>query len=306
MGRKDTNGSLTKQVQTALEAKLRIGESKYQAKKDGTAQDGIYSWSTFRTYMKHANYFTDFCKKEHKCKTLDDCRPFVDEYLATRTELSPYTQKLEAAALAKLYSCSTTDFVETATRNRDNITRSRGAKVRDAHFSESKNQDFVDFCKGTGLRRAELHVLTGDRLVFKDGKPYIHLTRGTKGGRPRFAPITGNVEKIVALMQNAGTGKVFAKVPGGADIHGYRSDYATAIYKENARDYKTCLNSPFWNPEHSNGAGKPKGGYDKNSLYWLRGSQKGKWLDKEAMMEASKALGHSRISIVGEHYIQRI
>lgn len=270
----------------------------------GIAQDGIYSWDTYRSYVKHCNYFAAWCKESHGCRTLEQCRPYVDEWLATRSDLSPYTQKLEAASLAKLYGCSTTDFAPTASRNRDDITRSRGQKKWDYHFSEENHQDFVDFCRGTGLRRAELSALTGDSLVYLEGKPFVHVTAGSKGGRERYAPIVGDVDKIVSMLVAAGAGKVFDKVPCGADVHGYRSEYATEIYTSLARDYQTCKATPFWNKEHSNGKGKPKGGFDRDSVYHMRGSHKGEWLDKEAMLAASEALGHNRISVVGEHYIR--
>ena len=304
MGHKNKE-SLTKQVQNVLEEKLAIGESKHQAKLEGNAQAGIYSWETFHAYMRHDVYFVEYCKAEHGCKTLQECRQYVDEWLESRSRLSPYTQKLEAAALAKLYGCSSKDFVATSPRHRADITRSRGEKKRDKHFSEERNKDFVDFCKGTGLRRSELECLTGDRLVYIDGKPHIDVLRGSKGGKLRTAPIVGEVDKIVSMMVKSGSGKVFDRIPNGADIHGYRSEYATAVYMAHARSYSECkADHEFWNKEHYNGKGKPRGGYDKDCVYHFQGDRKGDWLDKRAMLKASEALGHNRISIVAGHYIR--
>jgi len=55
---------------------------------------------------------------------------YVDDYLQRHIddEYSPYTQKLIACSLAKLYGCSTTDFIPTQARRRTNITRSRKCK----------------------------------------------------------------------------------------------------------------------------------------------------------------------------------
>lgn len=216
--------------------------------------------------------------------------------------MSAYTVKLEAAALAKLYSCSTTDFIKTPSRNRDLITRSRGVAKRDSHFSETKNQDFVDLCRAVGPRRHELAKMRGTDMIEKNGCYFVKIIG--KGGKYREAPIIGpNIEKVVKMFQNAGENKLFEKIPSGADIHGYRSEYATAIYRANARSLEICKKEKFYNSEHSNGKGKPKGGFDKDSVYWMRGSHSGEWLDKNAMLIASQALGHNRISIVGEHYI---
>lgn len=288
--------SLVRQVQEAYDSMLSIGRSKHYDKINGCTREYIYSWSTYKNYLKQANYFAKYCKKNHNCKTLDECRPYVDEYLRYRMdkELSPYTIKLDAAALAKLYGCSTRDFIVTPTRKRSGITRSRGKKVRDNHFAEKNHMELVEFCKSTGLRRRELELLTGEKLINKDGRYYIIVDRGAKGGRYREAPVIGNIENVVRLMQKSGKEKVFNTIPGAADIHGYRAVYATDVYKMYARD---IMDIPY--DAYNRGTGR----YYQSGVYSCRGDRKGIKLDKLAMMEASKALGHSRISVVGEHYI---
>ncbi len=301
--------SMVRQVQSRFQKMLTIGESKHTAKADGTLQDGIFSWSTYRTYQKHCCYFSRWAKSEHGCKTIESAREYAPEWIQTRIDqgLSPYTIKMEVAALAKLYHCSASDFeVRTPSRTRNDIIRSRGSKKSDGHFSEKKNQELVNFCRGTGLRRAELTCLTGDQLIdHGDGSYSIRVDKGAKGGRYREAPVIGpHAEEIAARMRAAGSGKVWGIVSGHADIHSYRSDYATAIYQAHARPLEVCQNERFWNKEHYNGKGKAKGGYDKDSVYHFRGDRAGEWLDKAAMLEASKALGHNRISVVGAHYIR--
>lgn len=287
--------SLVRQVQKVLENKLAIGESKHVDKKLHAHRDKIYSWNTFRTYMKHSNYFVTYCKENHGCKTLDQCRSYVDEWLQIRIDagLSAYTQKLEASALAKLYGCSTTDFIKTETRNRNDIVRSRGGKVRDTNFNEERHKDLVDFCRSTGLRRSELESLRGDQLLKKDDQYYIRVIG--KGGRYREAPVIGNIDLVVNKMISAGSDKVWGIVSNAADIHSYRSDYATAIYKMHARPIDQI---PY--DKINKGTGRKY----QSEVYHCRGDQKGQKMDKAAMLEASYALGHNRISVVGEHYIR--
>lgn len=294
---REKTGSLTYQVKVALDDKLAIGQSKHQDKIKGVTQGKIYSWSTYNSYMKHNNYFVKWAKETHGARTLEDCRPYVDEWLTKRMEegLSAYTQKLEASALAKMYGCSTKDFVKTEVRHRADISRSRGEKVRDRHFSEEKNKEFVDFCKSTGLRRSELQALTGDKLIFKDGKPYIAVDKGSKGGRYREAPVIGDKELVIDKMQSAGSGKVFEKIPNGADVHGYRSDYATNYYKSIARPIE---NIPY--DKVNEGSGRVY----QSEVYHCRGDLKGVKYDKVAMLEVSRALGHNRISVIAGHYIR--
>lgn len=295
MGHKNKK-SLTRQVQETFESKLRIGHSKHKDKYGGVSDKYIYSYGTLKSYMKEANYFVKYCKENHKCKTLEQCRPYISEWIDSRRHLSAYTLKLDLSALAKLYGVKATDFgIETPARVMSNITRSRGVKKRDKHFSEKRNVDLVYFCRCTGLRRSELAALRGDMLAVDDmGRLCINVTVGSKGGRPRLAPIIGDVERITKLMHAAGSGKVFPKVPSGADIHSYRADYATAIYNQYARPLNKI---PY--DKINKGTGRRY----QSEVYICRGENKGKRLDKRAMLEASHALGHNRICVVGEHYI---
>lgn len=275
---------ITKQVQDILDGKLKIGHSKYNDKKLGITADHIYSWSTYRAYLKHGCYFAKWVKSVHGCKTLESARAYIDEYLQKRIDekVSPYTQKLEAAALAKIYGCTTEDFIKTEVRHRSNITRSRGTKTRDKHFSEEKNKEFVDFCKSTGLRRSELRQLRSDQLTYDESTKTFSLVVIGKGGRIRECPVLS--DEAVKRIQNAGNNLVWSKLPNGADIHSYRSDYCTALYERYARS---------------------KEDIPKEDRYCCRGDLKGVWYDKKAMEIATKALGHNRISVIAGHYIRK-
>ena len=290
MGHKNKK-SLNEQLKDALQSKLRIGESKHAHKIAGDDHQYIFSWNTYRAYIKHGRYFVAWAKATHRCKTLSECRQYADEWIQSRIDkgLSAYTIKLEVAALCKLYGDTATDYIPTPSRLRRNIKRSRGPAARDKHMSEVTYKDLIEFCRSTGLRRAELKALTGDKLVLgQDGNYRILVNRMSKGGRPREALIIGNVSKIVAMMKAAGTGRVFDHIPVAADIHSYRADYATAIYKMHARPIKDILKT------------------NRHEVYFCRGDQKGKWYDRVAMRIASQNLGHNRVCVVGAHYLRDI
>jgi integrase len=198
--------------------------------------------------------------------------------------LSAYTVKLETSALMKLYSISSEDIYKSKARYRANINRSRGEKVRDKHFSEEKHKDLVKFCRATGLRRAELQQLRGTDLIEINGEPFICVSRGAKGGRHRNIPLAFEKDFIQGLMSSKGDNKVFEKIPNGADIHSYRAEYATRLYKALARDINTL---------------------PKSEKYHCRKDLKGACYDKKAMLEVSRALGHNRISVIAGHYIRK-
>lgn len=300
--------SLVRQVQERYDSLLSIGRSKYEDKKAGVTKNYIYSWSTYKAYIKHADYFTAWCKSNHGCKTLADCRSYAAAWMATRSTLSPYTQKLEASALAKLYGCSAAALgIETSSTSRSGITRSRSDAKRDKNFNEDRHSDFVEFCRSVGCRRKELQQLRGSDLVVHDGSWCIHFTRGTKGGRERYAPVCGNDELVVRVCVKAGTGKVIeqlersGRVPE-ADIHSYRADYATRVYKQAARPIEELKGVREWYGKVHRTTGEK---LLEPAIYRMRSDREGEVFDRAAMLKASRALGHNRISVVADHYLRK-
>ncbi len=161
----------------------------------------------------------------------------------------------------------------------------------DKHFSESKHANLVEFCKASGLRRAEVTACRGTALVACSNSPVglgISVTSGSKGGRPRVAPLYCNKQvaaQISAMCQAAGGGKIFEKIPGSADIHAYRQRYAERVYTANARPLHTLLQ-----PEK----------------YYCRLDKKGVVYDKHSLKIVSECLGHNRIGISASNYLHSV
>lgn len=339
--------SLQKQVQNSLDDILAIGQSKHEAKRLGVENQKIYSWETYRSYLKQASYFAKWVKAQpvdpavgHKPRTLEEARPYVERWLQSNLDrgLSNYTLKLQAAALAKVYRCKITDFdIDTPSRKRAEITRSRGAKARDAHFNEALHADLVTFCRCTGLRRAELEQIRGEDLVFKNGFPFLNVSKGTKGGRPRLSPIIGSeeeVKNVLDQLERAGKERVHPKPSEHADIHGYRSQYGTRVYEAFKRDLSAFKNerliiyknhvievynasnshskdrqtfSRYYSATEKDAYGYPKmlpGYKDVSSVYVCRKDLATVVYDRRALFEASNALGHNREDVVAGHYIR--
>lgn len=283
--------SLIRQIDQSLHSRLAIGRPKRPDKANGSYRHYIYSWQTYRSYMKQLGLFARWCKKTHNARYLKECKQYVPEYLQTRSELSIWTQKLDLAALQKLYQeypepPEKPFGIELQSRLRQNIRRSRQQATRDADFSESNNKDLITFCRCTGLRRSEMQELRGSDLT-ADGN-YLHVTRNTKGGRWRMAPLVGTPEEVKLVQRmcrTAGDNRVWPHVPSSADIHSYRADYCQRVYLQHAR---------------------PTDQIPPADKYYCRGDRKGVILDKPAMLEASRALGHNRIDVIASHYLYNI
>ena len=327
---------LHQQAYDKLTGMLSFGESKRAAAERGEEKDKIFAFNTYKSYWKHIKYFIAYIKKTHpECTTLKSARKYVNEWLQSRAEenLSAWTVQLEAKALGKLYGIQPDDpdYFQPPKRNRSEIKRSRGDKVRDRHFSKTNNDELIKFCQGTGLRRSELVALKGGDLRTKeqikeeisrmesipegemtpadarhlevlrdtrmfDAACFTHVRSG-KGGRERLSPIIGKyADQIIDRIVNTPPEeKVWQFVHQSADIHSYRAEYATSIYKAYARKIEDI---PY--DRVNNGTGRRY----QSDVYTCRKDEAGKKLDKAAMLICSKALGHNRISVVADNYIR--
>ena len=321
MGHKNKK-SLKQQVDEELRSMLAIGQSKHADKISGETTDKIYSYGTLKAYQQQCIEFADYCKKQHKAKNLADCKQYVNEYLQKSIDrnLSAYTIKLQASALAKLFHCSTKDFISTPPRIRKNIKRSRYTVKRDSRYRDGINDDFIKFCKCTGLRRREITALKGSALREEDGRYYIFVSNG-KGGRKRLSEVVGSPKDIafvVGLMNNAGERKVFDRIPD-IDIHSFRAEYAKSVYEKYARqrnEFKnermilyhnrlvaTYIDKSEVQAFYDTDGNLKKGFVDVKTAYCCKNDKKNICYDRYALLKASQALGHNRASVVADHYL---
>lgn len=326
MGRRNKSyfKDLHTQAYEKFESMRAFGESKTEAKMNGTDREKIFSYNTYKTYWKHTKYFLKWIGENHpECTTLKASKRYVNEWLTERTAegLSAWTIQTEAKALGKLYGISPEDkeYFQAPKRNRAEIIRSRVDVERDRHFSKTNNAELINFCKGTGLRRSELEKLRGEDLMSREQveslakfSPYekergiaadamnfksdYYLRVTGKGGRERISPIIGkNADAIVERCKEAASDKVWQYVNQNADIHSYRGDYATAIYREYAREIDDI---PY--DKYHDGLRK----YIQSDVYTCRKDEAGRKLDREAMRMCSKALGHNRVEVVANNYLR--
>lgn len=273
--------SMVFQVCEELKSQCRFGESKHQAKATGDT-DGIFSCSTLKTYIEQGCRFANWAKSVHNCRDLSQARQFVDEYLQKDVDrgLSPWTVKLERAALSKLYRCSASEWnVDIPQRERSDITRSRHEVARDYGFSEEKNADLVAFLRGTGLRRHEAEAVRPCDIHCSGNRVTVDVING-KGGKRRSVTVLEAFSDSVVKYAGSSKKPLFGRIKSHCDVHGYRGEYAKALYEAHAR------------------AEIPP-----TDRYFCRGDKKGVVYDRQAMAVVSRNLGHERLSVVAVNYL---
>lgn len=313
-------GSLRYQALESMRELIRFGESRHISKQQGDTS-GIHSFKTYDTYVKEVLEFVDYAK-ERGCKTLEEARSLVGEYLSSHIERgdSAWSVKTEACALAKLYRCRSTDFgVELPRRNREEIERSRGYKEHDREFSKEKNRDLIIFEKATGLRRRELERVSS-RDIFRgpDGRLYVHVSNG-KGGRERDVHVLQKYEREVERIakEREDRDRLFERVPVRMDVHNYRREYAEERYRELERELKregrdvveSRVREHFEKYLEYNVKEKDR---EKMRERFEREIEKGEGrytrtdgreFDRICLLGVSQDLGHNRVEVVARHYL---
>lgn len=268
--------------------KAGFGNKRSSDKTDADTQNKIYSKNTFETYKRQFNYFADWLAEAHKeAYTLADARQYVDEYLLHLIELerSAYSITTAKAALAKVFQTEATQFIDTPPRERANIKRSRGVAVRDSNISNKTETKLALFSSAVGLRRKEMINIESKDLFFDNGKAYLNVTKGTKGGKARIVEICGTSEgetKMIVEWIQSRNGKLFPKLNTNYDNHYYRAVYAQRLYDRYKREEKDI---------------------PTKERYIMRKERAGEVYDRSAMKVVSENLGHNRISVIAQSYL---
>ena len=164
-----------------------------------------------------------------------------------------WTVQLEAKAMGKLYGISPDDenYFKPPKRNREDIKRSRGDRVRDRHFSKTNNDELVKFCKGTGLRRSELAELRGKDLVPRAeiegdmGDSHVGLLARLFCAST-FAVENPGYPRTAQVLRNNGVRTVFVPVDGdGMTLDALQAGGAQLAYVTPSHQFPTGATMPI-------------------------------------------------------------
>ena len=307
MGRSQTD----RQIINRLNSMTRFGESRHKAKAEqrrqaeqrgeklrfGAPVEGIYSYETYYTYKKQSLHFLQWCRDTYSvgsCIELKKLQKYANDYLndCEKRGLSPYSIATRRAALSKLFG---TEIHHTTVTKGHEIKRSRLEVENDKHFSETKNADLVLLCRATGGRRSDiLKIKPEDFSTDKNGLMWVAIKQ-SKGGKDRIAPVLPQYQaKISELVAKSEPNKpIISKISHAVDVHGYRRNYAQALYREICQDTRLqaqiLANLP------------PRMENVSSNMYYAHGAKfSGK---RDDIYCVSQALGHNRLSVSVRHYL---
>lgn len=303
--------SIVNMAQQTIRRQYEPGFSRHEARLAGLVRgDKLGNRdNTVPDYEKICVRFVKWAQAEHGCRTLEDARPHVQEYIDRYK--NPFTANTYRSAICRLYH---TDAIEagwkTPSTKGEEITRGRDPNTeRSKHWNPEKHPEFVRLENATGLRRFEIQKLYPNDPAKSKGREYIaheltekpilnpitgekenrlHITnvRG-KGGYIRdVLVLRGNEDFVRDLWERTPPGHLPVRVPQAANIHDMRAKYVAELYREYARDPRTLPRSEVYHPRGEFGARCPEG------------------LDKKALSIVTESLGHHRLSVVVGNYNQ--
>jgi len=292
--------SIIRQTQERFDGLMALNASRYDAKKRAREEarkagsgrirsfstGKIHSFKTRTAYQKHTMRFVKWARDTEGIKDLEQLDPQADE-LASRwlqmevdAHKSLYALQTARASLRMFFSDRVlVSGVQLPKRHDVDITRSHNAAARDLHFQPADWPEFMTFQGAVGLRKGELERIRVGDIRYNAAGRLVAVVRNGKGGKAREAPVLSGCEQAVLdlVTGRKPEEKVLAKVPD-ADVHGMRRDYAQALYRQYA---------PGWP------ALPPKEQRLQPTDY-----------NRDAVKLVSKALGHNRLDVVLNNYLQ--
>ena len=236
LGRK--RPSINHQLWSRLESLKAMGESRHQAKQiarsNNTNVKTIHSYNTYSAYKEASKRFSNWLKQEFpEIKDINDIDKDTGAlYIRARAleGKSAYTYSQDIAMLNKIFDFGLTkEYCGVENRRLADITNNRNDNGY--RTKEGKIETIIE---GAGLRRNELKLLTGDKLVFGDNKLLcINVSTGAKGGRSRIAEVHPKYQKILFdILKDVKNDElvISEKIPKPLQTHRLRAMYCQNMY----------------------------------------------------------------------------
>ena len=122
---------------------------------------------TRSAFVKHFRKFIEFCRSEYDCKTTEECKNHIDDYVQflVNKKLTANTIHTYLSPVALFFNIPLSDIEKPKRCSAKNVrSRSTNGKVQrsDNDPDNPKYSHLVEFQKRVGIRRRELQNLRGN------------------------------------------------------------------------------------------------------------------------------------------------
>ena len=200
--------SITHQVKQ-LRYDLKKQYKKVQTDRDGNLlPTKNITTGTRKQYLDATIKFVIWAKKQHKCKTPEDCRPYIQEYAdyLAKSSKSASTIHTYLSGICRIYAVHLDDYC-IPTRHISEISRSRGRKAVDKRSDAQSDSSprLYALATVTGIRRSEYGDLRGRNLVVDEsGYTCVEVKNG-KGGKYQLQRVLDeDVDAVKAIFADVG------------------------------------------------------------------------------------------------------
>ncbi len=257
---------------------------------------------TRNSYEEHYSFFIDYCRKNHNCKSKEECGLYIQEYADCLFEhgKSASTIHTYIAPVCRYHGIS----MSAITKPKRKVSENKRSRHRENKYQRSDqrydNSDYnfvADFQSCVGIRRNELKKLCfNDFIQDESGYWCVRVKRG-KGGKTQLQRILPeDVDFVKGYFITESNDKIFkdSDFSDHMDYHHLRALQAQKAYwyyynQLHTGDRKTDANAAYrmrgelmarWNKYNLQSNGKPRKFpfADTKGIYKLRGDNRRKAL----------------------------
>lgn len=248
---------------------------------------------TRSAFVKNYRKFIEFCRSEYDCKTTEECKNHIDNYVQylINKGLTANTIHTYLSPVALFFNIPLSDIEKPRRCSAHNVrSRSTNGKLQrsDNDPDNPKYAHLVEFQKRVGIRRRELRDLHGsDFGEDENGNFYVYVRKG-KGGKSQLQLVLPEDVEFVKSYFNGTENKIFEsqEFQNKLDLHKLRAEQAKRAYQyyfykvNNEEGYREELEKiicKHWNERNIDKRTKkpkPINKKDLSGTYKLRGENK--------------------------------
>ena len=190
---------------------------------------------TRSSFIRNYARFIEYCRKEHNCKTKEECKEQIFKYIDYLKEKGYTASTIHTyiAPVGLYHGVSLTEMNLPKRHNADNIRSRKKKKYRAS--ADTRNPLYsrtVEFQKCVGIRRNELKNLRNNDFGYDEsGYPCVIVRKG-KGGKETYQRVLPSDIDFVKSFFDGSSNILFSadEMNNDIDYHHIRAEQAVRAY----------------------------------------------------------------------------